>query len=92
MDWRGAKRVLRSKRWKRFRHAILMRTPFCATCGAVAHELHHDEHMVDAPDRIFDLANVTPLCRDCHLAVHAKARGWTERREFRNFATEMLKG
>ena len=92
MDWRGAKRVLRSKRWKRFRHAILMRTPFCATCGAVANELHHLQTMIDAPDRIFDLANVTPLCRDCHLAAHAKERGWTERREFRNFATAMLNG
>ena len=92
MDWRQAKKITRSKRWKRFRHSVLMRTPFCAACGAVANDLHHIEHMVDAPDRIFDLANVTPLCRDCHLATHAKERGWAERREFQVFANAMLKG
>ena len=92
MDWREAKKVTRSKRWSRFRRGVLIRSPFCSSCGSVASELHHLETMVDAPDRIFDPANVQQLCRSCHLAVHAKARGWTERREFRNFATEMLKG
>ena len=92
MDWRQAKKITRSKRWARFRRAVLMRSPFCSSCGAVAHELHHLQTMIDAPDRIYDDENVTPLCRDCHQAEHANQRGWTARREFRNFATEMLKG
>ena len=92
MDWRQAQKITRTKRWSRFRRGVLTRTPFCSSCGGVAHELHHLRTMIDAPDRIFDLSNVTPLCRDCHLAEHAEQRGWTERREFRNFATEMLKG
>ena len=95
MDWREAKRVTQSRRWRRFRAAVIATEPLCRRCAAegfsvLAEHLHHVRPMMQAPDLTFVIENVEPLCRNCHDEHHAGERGSPETREFRHFALELM--
>ena len=71
--------------WARLRRAALDRDRWrCTRCGSPAElEVHHVVPL-DAGGAALDLANVSTLCRDCHLGAHQTA----ERREWRRFIVE----
>ena len=56
----------------------------CAECGRATVELeaHHLVPVSVDPSRAFDLANIRPLCRGCHVAEHRdetpEQRAWRE--------------
>lgn len=63
-------------RWEHFRKKILRRDKYlCQICKRYgrmreATEVHHIEHVEDAPEKIFDADNVISLCHACHNRQH----------------------
>jgi 5-methylcytosine-specific restriction endonuclease McrA len=57
-------------RWSRMRARILMRSPLCHDCGALAQCVHHIVPRSVAPARVYDETNCMSLCNECHDARH----------------------
>lgn len=68
--WRG---LYRTARWQRLRAAVLADEPLCRMCAqqdrvtAASHVDHVIPHRGDET-RMFDRANLQPLCARCHSA------------------------
>ncbi|MDX1240574.1 HNH endonuclease [Sinorhizobium medicae] len=73
----GLKRIYADKRWKALRLEAKRRDGFrCTQCGAAGQlEVHHRIRARQAPELAFDLANVTTLCRACHITETLAERG-----------------
>ena len=59
--------------WRKFRLAVLARTPLCQDCSAAgrvtaAVDVHHVELLRMRPDLRLDFSNVLALCHECHSA------------------------
>ena len=69
-----------SKKWERCRARILRRDHYqCQVCKRYgkmveATEVHHIEHLEDAPERAFDSSNLISLCHRCHWLQHPEKR------------------
>lgn len=63
-------------RWRRTRERALRRDNYqCQNCrryGRIvsATEVHHKQHLEDAPEKAYDLANLISLCQACHNKMH----------------------
>jgi 5-methylcytosine-specific restriction protein A len=57
-------------KWRRFRNAVLMRSPLCVDCGRLGEEVHHLVPRSRAPELMYDAANVVVLCSKCHEQRH----------------------
>lgn len=75
------RRLINSGRWRRLRHAVLERDPFCADCALAgvtrsATEVHHVVPVETVRGRgamerlCFDTGNLVGLCHDCHRRRH----------------------
>lgn len=64
-------------RWPAIRQQAKRRDNFkCTQCGSAGPlEVHHRIPVVVAPDKAFDVGNVTTLCRECHLQETLRERG-----------------
>ncbi|RRH81722.1 HNH endonuclease, partial [Mesorhizobium tamadayense] len=67
-DGRAGYSVYRTARWQALRLEAKRRDGFkCTSCGAHSKlEVHHIIPVRQAPERAFDLGNVTCLCPTCH--------------------------
>lgn len=81
-----------SKKWARCRARILRRDGYrCQLCKRYgklveATEVHHIEHLEDAPERAFDASNLISLCHRCHNRQHPeKTRAANASREFARY-------
>ena len=65
-----------SARWKRVAAKRMRmdgyKCQICKRYGRMveATQVHHIEHLEDAPDRALDITNLISLCRRCHNAQH----------------------
>lgn len=75
-------RLIHSQRWTQLRRQVLTEHPLCRMCEAegyvtAASEVHHItpvEYGVTRRDKerlMYDPANLTALCHDCHVKAHA---------------------
>lgn len=75
-----------SAAWKRVRSRVLRRDHYmCVDCRRYgrmveAVEVHHIEHLEDAPERALDPANLISLCKACHRKRHPEKGGSVGRR------------
>jgi 5-methylcytosine-specific restriction endonuclease McrA len=69
--------IHRDKRWRAIRQQAKRRDNFkCMQCGSAGPlEVHHKVSVTAAPERAFELGNVTTLCSDCHLMETLRERG-----------------
>ena len=74
-----AKKLYKSKQWKKVREYILMRDKYlCRICGNPAEEIHHIMHL--SPENIDDVSialgedNLQALCTDCHFKQHSNMK------------------
>ena len=63
------------KRWQGLRRWYLSAHPHCAKCCNAADEVHHIQPRSTHPELTYDIQNLLPLCRQCHLKEHNKNRG-----------------
>lgn len=67
------RRLLNTRRWRRFSALILTERPTCQDCDRKpATDVHHVEKVTDAPDRLLDESNVLALCHECHATRTGK--------------------
>ena len=84
-EQKEADRLRSSMRWQRLRDRVLQREPLCRLCyrkGLVvmAAEVDHIEPIRDAPERAFDVNNLQPLCKRCHIRKSGEERKERNRR------------
>ena len=59
-----------TRRYRKWRDAIIRREPRCRQCGKRAsEEVHHIEPVVRAPALAMVFTNVIPVCKECHHAL-----------------------
>lgn len=79
------KHHISSTRWVKLRRSVLAAHPLCARCLAQgyvtsAEEVHHITPVDTGTDNasravlMWSRANLQPLCRACHKAVHAEVK------------------
>ncbi len=56
-------------RWKRLRQLVRAEEPQCRLCGRPSTEVHHIKPIADGGEP-YDMANLMPLCRQCHDDQH----------------------
>lgn len=68
---RAGYHVYRSRRWAALRLQAKRRDGFrCTACGAHGRlEVHHKVPVRQAPERAYNLENLTTLCPGCHIRV-----------------------
>lgn len=61
-----------SRRWEKVRRQALDAAGYrCQDCGRAGRLECHHVQPVHLGGSLYDLDNVRPLCRDCHLKIHA---------------------
>ena len=72
--------IYNDRRWKYLRARKLAEQDWtCERCGRVVAgrdaEVHHDKPLAKGGDPYPALAELTALCRDCHVAIHRELDG-----------------
>ena len=78
-------KLIHSKRWLYLRRDILNRHPLCKVCESrdritPASEIHHripvetGNTFAEKASLCFDVTNLVPICRNCHLEEHRRLK------------------
>ena len=72
---RADRTLYQSRLWKKMRMHVLGTNPICAACGIqAATDLDHIIPHQGDRNLFFDIANVQPLCKECHRSKTAAER------------------
>jgi len=70
-EYREARNIRSSGRWKKLRDQMVRQNPVCEDCcQAPSFSVHHIEPLTEKPDRGFDKRNLICLCPNCHDTAH----------------------
>lgn len=74
-----AAKVRGSGRWQAARAIVMARQPLCVSClerglTTQADDVDHVLGLAERPDLAFEVSNLAPLCRPCHVKKEAKVR------------------
>jgi len=72
-EYREARGIRDSGRWKKLRDKIVRQNPVCEHCNTSAtSDVHHIEPLVERIDRAYDRRNLIALCKHCHDVAHQR--------------------
>ena len=74
-EYREARRIRDSSRWKDLRDMCVRADPMCEMCGvSPTEDVHHIEPLVEFPGKAYDRSNLMAMCKRCHETVHVREK------------------